>query len=328
MDVTKLLSAVVMSMSMSTLTSTAFAAEGGIETYLLGSRDSFAGILPPAGSYWNNDFVFFSGSAPAFSSGGAVVTDAEIDVFTYKFNFTHVFNQTLGDARLGLNINIPYVSADGTYSSAVLGSGLSGNIKDTGEDAFGDIVVSPLLNWKSGRLNTMLALQFFLPTGDYNTATANPANLTISALNAGKNRFAFDPTVAMTWFDPASGWEYTGALGVTISAKNDATDYQTAPELHFEGTVMRHFPNKMALGVTGYAYQQLGDDSGSGADVMRQLTGANSLEARVFGLGPVVNWSGSVNDVPISFKAKYISEFGAKRRFESDKVWLTLGLVF
>ena len=222
--------------SISALGSAAFATEGGIETYLLGSRDSFAGILPPAGSYWNNDFVFFSGTAPAFSSGGAVVTDAEIDVFTYKFNFTHVFNQTLGDARMGLNINIPYVSADGTYSGA-LGRGLSGNISDTGEDAFGDIVVSPLLNWKSGKLNTMLALQFFLPTGDYNTASANPANRTISALNAGKNRFAFDPTVAMTWFDPASGWEYTGALGVTISAKNDETDYQTAPELHFEGTV-------------------------------------------------------------------------------------------
>ncbi len=68
------------------------AVEGGIETYLLGSRDSMAGVLPPAGSYWNNDFVFFNGRAPSLSAGGVVVTDPEIDVFTYKFNFTHVFD--------------------------------------------------------------------------------------------------------------------------------------------------------------------------------------------------------------------------------------------
>jgi hypothetical protein len=91
---------------------------------------------------------------------------------------------------------------------------------------------------------------------------------------------------------------------------------------------MRHLPTKFALGFTGYAYQQLGDDSGTGADAIRQLTGATSLEARVFGLGPIVSWSGSVGEVPVSIKAKYMSEFGAKRRFESDKLWLTLGLVF
>ncbi|MGR3616587.1 MAG: hypothetical protein ACU0BB_11135 [Paracoccaceae bacterium] len=63
------------------------AVEGGIETYLLGSRDSMAGVLPPPGTYWNNDFVFFSGSAPAFSVGDIVVTDPDIDVFTYKSQF-------------------------------------------------------------------------------------------------------------------------------------------------------------------------------------------------------------------------------------------------
>lgn len=305
----------------------AAAVEGGIETYLLGSRDSFAGILPPPGNYWNNDFVFFSGSAPTFNSGGIVATGAEIDVFTYKFNFTHVFRETWGDTRLGLNINVPYVSADGTYNE-VLGTGFSGRIEDTGENAFGDITLTPLMNWSRGKLNTMLALQFFLPTGSYSTAQVDVPGRTISALNAGKNRFAFDPTISMTWFDPATGWEYTGALGVTFSEKNDATDYQTAPEMHLEATVMRHLPNKLALGVTGYAYQQLGEDSGAGAESIRQLTGSESLKARVYGAGPIVSWSTAIGKTPVTFKAKYISEFGAKRRFESDKLWITLGLVF
>ncbi len=303
------------------------AVEGGIETYLLGSRDSFAGILPPPGSYFNNDFVFFSGQAPSLSAGGVTVSDPDIDVFTYKLNFTHVFEQKWGSARLGLNINLPYVSADGDYSGE-LTSGFSGSLTDSGEKNFGDLTVTPLLNWSKGKLHTTLALQFFLPTGHYETAQVDGATRSVDALNASKNRFAFDPTVSMTWFDPATGWEVSGALGVTLSSKNSATDYQTAPEAHFEGTVMRHLPNKLAFGVTGYAYHQIGDDSGSGADALRATLGADSLQARVFGLGPIVSWNTQIGTVPVSFKAKYMQEFGAKRRFESDKLWLTVGLVF
>lgn len=303
------------------------AVEGGIETYLLGSRDSFAGILPPPGNYLNNDFVFFSGQAPSLSAGGITASDPDIDVFTYKLNFTHVFDAKWGAARVGLNINLPFVSADGTYSGE-LSSGFTGTLTDSGENNFGDLTVTPLFNWSKGKVHTMLALQFFLPTGHYETTQVDVATQSVDALNASKNRFAFDPTVSTTWFDPDTGWEFSGALGVTISAENNATDYQTAPEAHFEGTVMRHLPNKLGFGVTGYAYQQIGDDSGSGADALRATLGAESLQARVFGLGPIVTWNTKVGEMPVSLKAKYTKEFGAQRRFESDKLWLTLGLTF
>ena len=91
---------------------------------------------------------------------------------------------------------------------------------------------------------------------------------------------------------------------------------------------MRHLPSKLALGLTGYAYQQIGDDSGAGAESTKALLGAESLQARVFGLGPILTWSTKVGETPVSIKAKYISEFGARRRFESDKFWMTVGFVF
>ena len=107
--------------------------------------------------------------------------------------------------------------------AAELGSGLSGSLSDT-EKAFGDITITPLLNWTQGNLHTSLTLQFFLPTGYYLAATASIPDQSVNVLNAGKNRFAFDPTLSMTWFDPTTGWEYTGALGFTFSAKKDTTD--------------------------------------------------------------------------------------------------------
>ncbi|WP_120500562.1 transporter [Roseovarius sp. EL26] len=312
---------------LSLFASPAEAVEGGIETYLLGSRDSMAGVLPPSGDYLNNDFVFFSGTAPSLSAGGIVVTDPDIDVFTYKLNYTHVFDAQLGNTRLGLNINLPYVSADGNYTGE-LSSGFGGTLTDTGEHEFGDFVVTPLFNWSNKKLHTTLALQFFLPTGHYQSTQVNVGNRTIDALNAGKNRFAFDPTLAMTWFDPSTGWEYSGAFGMTFSAENDTTNYQTAPEAHLEATILRHFPNKLALGLTGYAYHQIGNDSGSGAVNTQRLLGASSLEAEVYGLGPILSYSTAIGKTPVSIKTKYISEFGAKRRFESEKFWMTIGLVF
>ncbi len=304
----------------------ALAVEGGLETYLLGSRDSMAGILPPTGTYINNDFVHFSGSAPSLSMGGAVVANPDLTVTLYKLNATQVFDGSIGGARLGFNINIPYVWSDMDLEGEVI-SGLSGNLSDS-QVSFSDITVSPILGWNQGNLHSTLALQFFLPTGEYSTATVDVDDRKIDVLSTGKNRLAFDPTYSVTWFDPARGLELSGAMGVTFSAKNDATDYQTAPEAHFEGTVMQHFKNKMAVGLTGYAYRQLDDDSGSGAEGTKDALNAKSLQAEVYGIGPIWTWSTTVGKVPMNLKAKYIVESGARRRFESNKAWVTVGFAF
>ena len=109
--------------------SPALAVEGGLETYLLGSRDSMAGVLPPAGTYLNNDFIHFSGSAPSISMGGAVLAEPDVDVTLYKFNLTHVFEGTFAGARLGVNINIPDVWSDMDVAGEVV-TGLSGQLSD------------------------------------------------------------------------------------------------------------------------------------------------------------------------------------------------------
>ena len=302
------------------------AVEGGLETYLLGSRDSMAGVLPPAGTYINNDFVHFNGSAPSISMGGAVVANPGLSVSVYKLNATQVFDATLFGARFGLNINIPYVWSDMDIDGEVV-TGLTGHLTDQ-QYSFSDISVSPIFGWSQGKLHQTLALQFFLPTGEYSTASVDVAGRNIDVLSTGKNRFAFDPTWSVTWFDTAKGLEFSGALGLTVSAENEATEYQSAPEAHFEGTVMQHFSNKMALGLTGYAYRQLGDDSGAGAENMREAVDADSLQAEVYGIGPIWTWSTAVGKAPVNIKAKYIVESGARRRFESEKAWLTVGLVF
>ena len=77
-------------------------------------------------------------------------------------------------------------------------------------------------------------------------------------LSIGKNKLAVDPTLSASYFNPKSGLEISSSLGVTFNANNDATDYKTPDELHFENTLAHHFKNDLTLGVIGYYYQQLG----------------------------------------------------------------------
>lgn len=302
------------------------ATESGSETYLLGSRDSMAGALPPPGTYLNNDFVFYSADTSLIAIGGAAVVGPSLKAAIYKFNLTHVTEKEMLGGALAFNINLPVAKVRLT-ATGDLTNGLTGNLKDS-QTGFGDLTVTPIIGWKNENLYSSLALQFFLPTGNYNTAAVNASSRTFDVLSIGKNRFAFDPTYSLTHLNPETGLELTGAFGVTFSAINTATDYQTAPEAHFEGTVAQHFKNRVVAGLTGYAYHQIGDDSGSGADSIRAVTGAKSLQASVYGLGPVVTYSTKIGTSPVNFKLKYIQEFGGKRRFEGQKLWLTAGITF
>jgi hypothetical protein len=167
----------------------------------------------------------------------------------------------------------------------------------------------------------------FLPLGQYKRASVDPATLTIEALSIGKNRFGFTPVLSITHLPP-TGLEFSGAVGLSFSTRNEATDYQTAPELHFEGAVAQHLSKQARIGIAGYWYQQLGEDKGAGADLYRAALGTSSLKARVFGVGPVAGYSTKLGKASLTLKAKYTRELSARRRLSGDAVQLSVALGF
>jgi hypothetical protein len=302
------------------------AVEGGLGAYLLGSRDSLAGIAAPPGDYLTTDVIYIDGSVSFLSLGGAVLTDVTSTAWLLKLSYTHSFASRLGGGQPVVTFTLPVVSGELKFDGD-LSNGLGGSFRDDATN-FGDLVVTPSLGWSDGNRHWLVAASIFAPTGYYEEASVDLATREVNAISFGKNRWAIMPTAAFTYLNPETGREFSASAGVTFSLENEATDYQTAPEFQLEATAMQHLPNGLALGLTGYAYQQLGDDSGAGAEQMRALTGARSLQARVFGLGPVVTWNTQVGGMPLSLKAKYVPEFDAKRRFESNVFWVTLGLTF
>ena len=305
----------------------AFAVEGGAGAYLLGSRDLMAGFVPPPGTYLSMDGIYINGSAPVLSIGGQIVTEPDIDAFVFKLNGTQVFDGSVMGGRFALTVNVPVARAKLEAQADVALLKDTFNVTD---EQFGmaDITVTPSLGWSNGHLHSSFGVSFYLPTGQYSTAEVKPGQGVYDVLSTGKNKFAVDPTVSLTYLNPENGFEMSGALGVTISAENEATDYLTAPELHLEMTAAQHLPSGFVLGVTGYGYQQLGNDSGSGAESFQNAVDAKSLQARVFGAGPILQYNTKVGELPVSLEGKFIQEFGAKRRLESQVFWFTAGAAF
>lgn len=307
-------------------TGDAMAVEGGTGAYLLGSRDSLAGIVPPPGTYINNDIVHISGEAEGLSVGGRVLTNAENSVLVNKLSITQSFDLSIFGGTPAFNVNIPYAAGELEFDSIIAGS----NRRITDEDqGFGDITLTPLLGWHDGRLHYSAGLSVFLPVGLYNTTTINVPARKVNALSFGKNVVSIQPVGALTYLDTDTGIEVSGAASFVFSLKNDATDYQTAPAFNLELAALQHLPFGLAVGAQGYIYQQLADDSGAGADAFKRQVGAKSLRAGVAGAGPIITYSHKITDgLSVSGKLKYTHEFNGRRRFESDVIWGTIGISF
>ncbi|MCZ0963766.1 transporter [Paracoccus benzoatiresistens] len=148
-------------------------------------------------------------------------------------------------------------------------------------------------------------------------------------MSNGKNVWRFQPFVAATWLDTYTGLEASGAVSLLFSSENSATNYQTAPAIQLECAVVQRIWSGWGFGLKGYLYQQLDDDSGSDAEQTRSALGADSLQARVAGAGPIIIYSGGkLVGADVSLKMNYVTEFAAKRRFDSDTFTVSLALSF
>ncbi|PDS87308.1 hypothetical protein CO654_02230 [Rhizobium sp. L18] len=322
----EILAASIVLLSVSAVTASAM--EGGTGAYLLGSRDTFAGIVgKPGTTIVTNNLFYWHGDGPTLSIGGFAVTNPEVDISVYRVDIAHFFDVELLGGTPGIILSIP--GGTGTLGASGVVGRFSGSVEDP-NTGFSDPAVTAVLGWHEGNLHYSAGVSFFLPWGKYNSATVfiGPPPEIDDFLNYGKNRLTIMPVVAATYFDPASGFEISGALSMEFPFENKATNWKTAPILNVEGAVLQHFPNGLALGITGYGSRQIGEDSGDGADAFKNTLDAKSLKARVFGFGPILTYNTKFDETPVSFKLKYTHEFAAKRRFESDIFSLSANVSF
>ena len=303
-------------------TTGAFAMEGGGSHYMPGSRGDFAmALIGPPGWYLRNDLSLASGDMNALVIGDKVYASADQDVWVNNFKGIYLAASGLAGGRFGAVVSVP----------VVLDASLSADIafpprdRDGSKTGFADMNVTVFNNWKFGNISHNVGLTIFAPTGSYDSDRL---------INLGRNCWSFDFTLASTWLHPTRGHEISYTLGYMTNTENQDTDYQSGDEVHLDLHLGQHFSAAFAIGLEGYYYKQVSDDDGPLLDYANTLLptlGANALggnRAESYGAGPSVKYSFKMGDRDITTIAKWLHDFDAKKRFESDLIMVSCAFKF
>ncbi|MGE0698648.1 MAG: transporter [Hyphomicrobiaceae bacterium] len=323
-----------------TLPGPAGAAEQATSVYLLGSKGSMAGFIPPPGTYLVDSSYSYSGSASGSAALGVTAgrtgtrdtanvpllleADLNVDARAYYQMPTVVWvaPQPVLGGHVGFSLTTPIGWKDvgfdlGARATFTLPSPINRTIQagrqfseSDDRTAFGDPVASAFIGWHQGPWHWNVGTMVNVPLGAWDAGRL---------ANIGFNHWAVDTTGSLTWLDPKVGIEVSLASGFTFNFENPDSNYKSGTDFHAELAVMRHFSPQLAIGVVGYHYQQVTGDSGAGAIL-------GDFKGRVTALGPSLNYTFQLGPVPINTKLSWYHEFNEENRLKGDAGLLSVTL--
>jgi len=290
----------------------AYAAEGGFSFYLPGTAGDIAiAQAPEPGWQVANTLFVQQGDAGAAVLQGRVNVGLDLTIVLDIVSATYTLDQEVlgGSYTFGAAVPFGYAELEGTITGPMGGS------FSAERDSFNlaDIALIPVqMNWSFGSYSLKLSEIIYAPTGAYDVD---------EVVNLGLNHWGFDTSAAATYFNLETGTEFSVAPGIIVNTENDATDYRTGNELHVDFTANQFFSETFAVGVRGYYYKQLSGDSGSGATL-------GDFKGESFGIGPGFVWFPEFATGKMIVMGKWMHDFDATNRFESDYGTLTVAWTF
>jgi hypothetical protein len=313
----------------------AAADEGGVSFWVPGFFGSLAAV-PSQATGWSVTSIYYHTSV---SAGADVARAREITLGRIPANL----NVNVS-AKVNANVNLGLVAGTYTFAAPFLGgqastsllatygsnsTSLAGSLVGTVTGpgggvfpfsrfdsfnssiiAFGDLLPMFQVKWNSGVHNYTSYITGNIPVGAYQSDRL---------ANLGLGHWALDAGGGYTYFDPGTGREFSGMLGLTYNFTNPDTQYQSGVDMHFDWGASQFLTKQWQVGLVGYAYQQFGCDSGAGNRV-------GCFRSRVLGVGPQVGYIFPVGDMQGYLNLKAYGEFANENRPAGFNVWLTFNL--
>ncbi len=267
------------------------ATEGGGGAYAGGGQGYLAGVLPPPGFYFIEYLQHYSTDSLKDGDGNRVPIPFKLNVSAAVQRFLYQSNVDFLGGKLGAYTLIPLVHAS---ADTALGTG--------SKSGLGDIVVAPFVSWHFSK-NFHMASSFdvVMPTGNYDST---------ELVNLGRNYWTFEPVLALTYLAD-NGMEASIKLMYDFNTKNNATDYRSGQEFHFDYAVGYH-TGPWTVGAVGYYYQQVTGDSG---------TATTGNLGQVYAVGPGIRYDAKNG---VSIEARWNEEFGAENKTEGSRIWFNV----
>jgi hypothetical protein len=279
-----------------------------------------SGFTPPPSEFGTFGFRdAYSNAASISPTGGKPAIQSKVSVNVSTLSWVYMTNYRLLGANYGFVVVQPYFDFNGgikgTANAFIPGLGpisIPVNQRDhvTG---YGQTQIYPiLLQWLDLphiAVNASVAIQF--PDGRYSkTALLNPST----------NYYTVLPNFALTYISNF-GQEISTYQEIDINGANTATHYRSGDEYKMTVAAGQHIGD-FTVGPAGYYYQQLQNDSGSGAHAL----GASPQAARVFGAGLAADYI--VRGKPYAVFGSFIKEFAARNHAQGIAASLRLSYSF
>jgi hypothetical protein len=307
----------------------AHADEGGVSYWLPGRFSSLAATPQVPG--WSMAEVYYHTTVSAF---GAVAAAREIQIGRFSPMVNVNFNATLNAQGDLLLLNPTYTfatpvlggqlavgvtgifgrsaaSIDGTLTTGFgpFATTRTGSISDS-ITSVGDLYPQATLKWNAGVHNFMTYVTGDIPVGAYDSARL---------ANLGIGHGAIDGGGGYTYFNPATGHEFSAVAGFTYNFKNQDTQYQNGIDFHIDWGASQFLSKQVFVGLVGYAYQQVTDDFG-------QHPALGGFRSRVVGIGPQIGYLFPVGDLQGYLNLKGYGELDAANRPAGWNTWLTFSI--
>jgi hypothetical protein len=268
---------------MTSLPSQAWADAGGVGFWLPGIFGSLAAAPTVPGWAYASIYLHLQADAGAtknfVTSGGAsgsVVTglNAHGDALALGITYTSPLPVLGGQAAVSIltapgNVGL---GIDATLTGPA-GNAISG-VRTDNRTTISDVFYQGTLKWNQGVHNEMVYITGNIPSGTYDPNRLANLNLGFVAWDAG---------AGYTYFDPKTGHEFSVVGGLTYSLPNPYLQYQNGIDFHVDWAASQFLSKNFQIGVAGYFYQQITDDSGPGAKL-------GGFRGRAIGIGPQIGF--------------------------------------
>jgi hypothetical protein len=232
---------------------------------------------------------------------------------------TYVFATPVLGGQASVSLIAGYGGSNASLNGSVSGTvtGPLGNMVPFGPrfdsinssvTGFTDLIPQAALRWNAGVNNYMVYATGDVPVGAYNSSRL---------ANLGIGHGAFDAGAGYTYFNPQTGHEFSGVLGFTANMINPSTQYQNGVDMHFDWGASQFLTKQWQVGLVGYAYKDIGCDSGSGDFV-------GCFQSQVVGVGPQIGYIFPIGGMQGYLNLKAYGEFDGSDRPSGWNAWLTL----
>jgi len=282
--------------------------EGGLQLYVpavygnLGMAD-----LPPKGFYVLDFPVFADLDTPITTRGGNVHVDVDAKVAANAIVPLWLTDKKVFGMNYGAAFAIVPMYLGIDSSVEVPGLGVYKDQSDSNV-GFGDVFAVPIALSKHGKNTFFLIYEGInVPLGEYTEG---------ACCNLGLNHWAFDTNFGFTYKNDDKPIQFDSNIGFTFHTTNHATDYKSGSSVHWDYTVGYNYSERLQFGISGYVFQQVTGDSGSGA-VLGDFKGEG------VGIGPSVSYVINAHR-PLVLQFEWIHDVHTKNRLSGDWVVFTI----